>query len=86
MAGFTKEKQESPLAAERRRHKAEKVLGIQRGETYDAGKVRQRYTSIVKAHHPDASGQHTEFVPEHSLDDLRKAKDELLKQLGADND
>ena len=81
MTGFIK-KPPSELQLRRQRHKAACVLGFERGETYDAAKVRTRFAELVKQAHPDSNGGQPVV---EGLDDIRKAKDLLLRHLEKDN-
>lgn len=84
MAGFTKPKPESPLVVQRRFQRASNILGYQAGELVTEKDVRSRFAELAKAYHPDTSksGEVEVMSMGYTLDQLRKAKDELLKQLG----
>ncbi len=86
MTGFTTTPP-SDLAVQRRRTKALHILGFDiRGKVTEE-QVRLRYNEMVKAAHPDAMGQFTEVPPSRTdLNDLRHAKDFLLKQLEKDDE
>ncbi len=78
MAHFIK-REENPLQVERKLQKAAKALGFSKNQKINADIVRDRYVTLVKAHHPDSNIaldiEVHDLVP---LDALRKAKDLLL--------
>jgi hypothetical protein len=84
MAGFT-QKEDSELVVLRKVEKAKRALQFDRFDTLTKDMVMDRYRSLVKAHHPDMAGQVSELPPAASLDELRQAKDYLVKQLESKN-
>ncbi len=86
MTGFTTTPP-SDLAVQRRRTKALQILGFDIKGTFTEEQIRLQYSELVKAGHPDAAGTFSEEPPgQAQLNDLRHAKDFLLKQLGDADD
>ena len=81
MAGFTVKK-ESPLQVLRKVQKASNMLGLGPGNP-TADEVREHYRLMVKAMHPDSSEMNmpTEFHPMYTIEELRQAKDYIVKYL-----
>ncbi len=83
MAGFTR-KEDSELSVQRKKEKALRVLAFDRLDRPNKDDIMQRYRSFVKAWHPDsldALKEAVEHRPAHTLDELRQAKDFLVKYL-----
>jgi DnaJ-class molecular chaperone len=70
---FTKPNNESELAADVRRQRARKLLGLPK--QFTAEDVKKRYNEMIREAHPDAGGGATV-----DLDRLRRAKDLLLQE------
>lgn len=85
MAGFTR-KEDSELVVKRKVEKAKRALEFDRFELVNKGQVLTRYHTMVKASHPDSAGEVSELPPVASLDELRQAKDYLVKHLESRNE
>lgn len=80
MVGFTG-KRRSPLAHERELQRARATLFLPVEHTEED--IRSSFSQHVKAAHPDTFN--VAPLHDYSLDDLRKAKDILLKEMESDN-
>lgn len=84
MAGFTR-KEDSELVVRRKVEKAKRALEFDRFEPVTKEQVMERYRTMVKVSHPDSAGEVSELPPAASLDDLRQAKDYLVRHLERDD-
>jgi adenylate kinase len=85
MAGFIK-KEDSELVVARKVEKAKRVLKFDRFEMVNKGQVLTRYRTMVKALHPDTATSVVANAPAAAFNDLRQAKDYLVKQLEKNDD
>lgn len=86
MAGFT-QKEDSELVVQRKKEKAVRVLGFDRfHRPTTKSEIMKRYTDMVKAMHPDARGKTPLFNAPYTLEEIRQAKDYLVKHLEKEND
>lgn len=71
-------------------NRAGKVLGFSKNQVVTADMVRERYSDAVKILHPDTGNAFIAAGLMHvrrecTLDDIRKAKDLILKHMGDDD-
>ncbi len=80
MAGFTR-KEDSELVVRRKIEKAKRVLDIRPDyvPVNWEGCIKAKYALLVKSLHPDASGAVRTYP--YTLEEIRQAKDYLLKKL-----
>ncbi len=83
MGGFTKTPAGS-LAVQRRKVKALQILGLDARKEYTVEQVKSQFAELAKAGHPDANDEI--HVAPTNLNDLRHAKDFLVKYLGESDD
>ena len=76
-------REDTELQTKRKLQKAGAVLGFSKNQAVTAEMVKRRFTELVKLYHPDSSpdGQKHVMVTVHMLDDLRKAKEFILKHV-----
>ncbi len=79
------QKKDTELQTERKLQKAGSVLCFTKNEVVNADIVKARFKALVQALHPDAAGVVHEFVPQHDIDAMRKAKDLLLQHMENDD-
>ena len=79
-------KPETELQAKRKLQKAGKLLGFSKNQAVTADMVRKRFAELAKRLHPDMSDYQGDDLKGLALDDVRKAKDLLLKHMEADDD
>ena len=77
MAHFIK-KEDNHLQLQRKLEKAGALLGFTKNQAITAEMVRKRFVELVKDSHPDTGVGVLAGMP---LDDIRKAKDFILKHM-----
>lgn len=80
MTGFTR-KIDTVLQAQRKRQKALTTMGLGRNETPTVAELKEHYVLLVQSLHPDSPARVKGLTANVTLEEIRQAKDYLIKDL-----